>query len=135
MALIEWSDSISVKIKSIDKQHQVLIDMINEFYDLIKTKSSIELIQQLVAKMKKYTVVHFKVEEALFELHNFPYSDEHKKEHQDFVDKVVDLENRLKEGKLIVSFEITSFLKKWLIEHIQGTDMKYTKFLIERGVK
>ena len=108
--------------------------MINEFYELIKTKSSNELISNLIRRMKEYTVVHFTKEENLFKKHNFPYSAEHKKEHQDFVDKVIDLETRFNEGHMIMSFEITTFLKSWLIKHIQGTDMKYTKFLVEKGV-
>lgn len=134
MALIEWSDNISVGIESIDKQHKVLIGMINEFYDLIKIKSNNALIEDLIGKMKRYTLVHFKFEESLFESHNFPYTEEHKIEHQDFVNKVIDLEQRLQDGKLIVSFEVTSFLKKWLLEHIQGTDKKYTNLLVSKGV-
>jgi hemerythrin len=48
---------------------------------------------------------------------------------------VLDLEDRYNNGGLVVSFEITTFLKKWLIDHIQGTDKEYSDFLIAKGVK
>jgi hemerythrin-like metal-binding protein len=135
MALIKWNEQLSVGIESIDKQHQVLVSMINEFYDNISNRSSRELISELIAKMKDYTVFHFNYEENIFKKHNYIKTDAHKKEHDDFVAKVLDLEDRYNNGGLVVSFEITTFLKKWLIDHIQGTDKEYSDFLIAKGVK
>ena len=135
MKLIEWNDKLSVKINSIDDEHKVLIDMINEFYDKIKSKEPVDLILILIAKMKNYTVVHFTTEENYFKKYDYPGYDKHKKEHDTFVNKVIDLEKRVSEGKMIVSFEITSFLKKWLTQHIQGTDQEYIDFLISKGVR
>ena len=135
MALIKWNEKLSVKINSIDDQHKILIDMINEFYEMIGDKSNDELISALIKKMKEYTVVHFSYEEKLFKEYNYSDFEAHKKEHQGFVNKVIDLEKRFNDGKIIMSFEITKFLKDWLIKHIQGTDMKYTKLLIQKGVK
>ena len=36
MALIEWSDDLSVKVKELDVQHQKLIAMINDLNDAMK---------------------------------------------------------------------------------------------------
>jgi len=135
MKLIEWNENLSVKINSIDEQHKVLIDMINDFYEKINNKASNELISELINKMKSYTIVHFGTEEKYFKKYNYPAFKIHKKEHDYFVDKVVDLEKRYNDGKMILSVEITNFLKDWLIKHIQGTDMKYTNFLIQKGVR
>lgn len=135
MALIKWNEKLSVKINSIDDQHKILINMINEFYEMIGDKSNDELISALIKKMKEYTVVHFSYEEKLFKEYNYSDFETHKKEHQGFVDKVIDLEKRFNDGKIIMSFEITKFLKDWLIKHIQGTDMKYTNFLVRKGVR
>ena len=49
--------------------------------------------------------------------------------------KVLDYEERLKDGKFVVSVEITNFIKEWLTKHIMGTDKKYTSFPVEKGVK
>ncbi len=135
MAFINWSEDYSVKIESIDIQHKKLVEMINRFYDDLKSKSNNELIGNLIADMKNYTVYHFTTEENLFKKYEFPEFETHKKEHDDFVNKVIDFEKRFKEGKMILSFEITDFLKKWLINHIQETDKNYSKFLKEKGVR
>ena len=134
MALIKWTKELSVNISSIDEQHKILINMINEFYEKIREKSNNELISDLITKMKDYTILHFSVEEKLFEQYNYADFEQHKKQHDGFIKKVSDLEERFNKGEIILSFEITKFLKDWLINHIQGTDKKYTKFFIEKGI-
>jgi hemerythrin len=135
MGFLQWEDKFSVKIERIDSQHKMLISMVEEFYERINEKSNEDLIGELIAKMKDYTIDHFNTEEALFDKYNYPDAEEHKKEHAEFIAKVADLEKRLQNGKLIISFEITDFLKKWLLKHINGSDKKYSKFLVAQGEK
>jgi len=134
MALITWNESLSVKIPSIDDQHIKLIEMINDFYDHIKDRTNDDNISKLISGMKRYTLMHFNTEEKYMVKYNFPDYLEHKKEHDLFIAKVNDLETKFNEGKIIVSFEITSFLKDWLKNHIMCTDKKYTEFFIKNGV-
>lgn len=134
MALLTWSDKYSVKIPSIDKQHIKLFEMINEFYDELDKKSNHELIKELITKMKLYTQMHFATEEKLFKKHQLPNYMEHINEHRDFIDKVSDLEQKMANGTLILSFEITNFLKTWIKTHILCTDMNYVDFLKSKGV-
>jgi len=135
MAYIKWTDELSVQIPSIDAEHKKLIGIINEFYDGINQKSSREKIADIVAGLKEYTVFHFATEETYMQKHGFPGYEEHKAQHKAFVAKVLDYEERLKDGKFVVSVEITNFIKEWLTKHIMGTDKKYTSFLVEKGVK
>lgn len=135
MAFINWDDSLSVKINSIDDQHKKLVSMINEFYDSILNKASNDGLLKLIAEMKNYTVVHFSHEEKIMKQLNYPDFAEHKKEHDLFVSKVLDVEEKTKNGKLVVSLEITTFLKDWLKGHINGTDKKYTAFFLQNNVK
>jgi hemerythrin len=135
MAFLFWEDELSVSIKSIDDQHKRLIVLINQFYENIKTSSNKELISNLISGMKNYTVFHFKTEEKFLKQFNYPNFEEHKKEHEKFLEKVNALEERFRAGKLILSFEITDFLKKWIRNHIMETDSQYSAFLKNKGVK
>ncbi len=36
MAFIEWSEALSVKVSEIDRQHKMLIKMINDLNDAMK---------------------------------------------------------------------------------------------------
>jgi len=129
MALIEWTEKLSVNIATIDKQHQKLVAMLNEFYDEVTKKSNKELIADLISKMKEYTQIHFRTEEELFAKYSYKDAGAHIQKHNEFIKKVNDLENRFSAGKLVLSFEITNFLKDWLVSHIQQSDKEYAAII------
>src|SRR5271157_3259308 len=108
MATINWTENLSVKIKSIDDQHKKLIDLINGFYDNVRDKSSKEMIFELIKSLKEYTVFHFSTEEKYMKQYGFPGFSGHKIEHDNFVKKVLDFEDRYKNGKLILTIEVTN---------------------------
>lgn len=135
MSYLVWDKSRSVDIPSIDKEHHKLFDMINDLYDHIGKKSNDEIISTLIKEMKLYTLHHFTTEETLFKQFDYPDYEAHKAEHDEFIAKVKDPEKRFNRGRLILSFEITSFLKNRIKNHIKGTDAKYVDFLKSRGVK
>jgi len=135
MALVSWNPSLSVNIQSVDEQHIRLIEMLNDFYDNITSRTNKENMSKLISAMKAYTIEHFTDEERLLETNKYPLFESHKKEHDFFIKKVTEVEEKFNSGRLVLSLEMTSFLFEWLKKHIQGTDMKYSEFLIERGVK
>ncbi len=142
MGVFSWDNSLSVGIDIIDGQHMKMVDMINNFYDEIhriytgESKATLnELRSELIQNMIDYARVHFRTEEEYFEEYNYPDYEEHKKEHDEFTAKVVDLKERFDKGRLILSTEITDFLKDWVIKHIKETDQKYSEFLREHGVR
>ncbi len=135
MAFINWNENLSVKINSIDEQHKKLFELINDFYENIQNRSNNESILSLIIGMKKYTQIHFTTEENYMKKYSYPEYNAHKNEHDKFIAKVSTVEEKYKSGKLIISFEITGFLKDWLKNHIQIEDKKYSDFLIKNGVK
>lgn len=135
MAVIKWNESYSVNIDEIDRQHQKLFEMINEFYENVINHSNEELILKLVSGMGKYVQTHFNHEEELMKKYEYPDFKIHKQQHDTFIQKVTDLENKLNKGIAVISFEITSFLKDWIKNHILTTDKLYSEYLNEKGVK
>jgi hemerythrin len=124
MSRINWDESMRVGVKIIDAQHKTLIDAINSFYEAIGSSSGKDLTLDLLKKMKEYSVFHFNSEEQLLNKHGYPELENQKKEHKSFIDKVDDLDMRLKAGKLVVSLELTSFIKSWITSHIMINDKK-----------
>lgn len=135
MAFLNWNESLSVKINSIDDQHKKLIELINRFYEQVSHRTNDENISILIKGMKEYTQMHFDYEERYMQQFSYPDYTAHKREHDLFIAKVADVEEKFSKGKVILSFEITSFLKDWIKNHIQGSDKKYTDFFIRNGVK
>lgn len=132
MSIISWNNNIILNHKTIDEQHEQLVIMVNKFYELIRRREANPAIMELLKGAIDYTAFHFSHEEDLMRQHRFPDSSAHIKEHQEFVDHVTDCHQRISEGKLVISLEITNFLRTWLVDHIKGTDKKLCDFLAQR---
>ncbi len=132
--LLRWSPSLSVGINSIDSQHKVLVDLINELHLKMQADSGKESIGRALGKLIEYTGTHFAFEEDLFARHGYEDIDAHKEIHRTLVAQVVDFQQQFKSGKADISLELMEFLKDWLINHIKKTDKKYAPFLLSNGV-
>jgi len=135
MALIEWNDSFSVHVAKSDQQHQKLIGMMNDLHDAMKQGKGKGIQGKIINEMLDYTEIHFRMEEELFEKYGYPTREIHKNEHASFVNKVAELKNDLESGHKLLTLEMMSFLSSWWQNHIKGTDMKYSAFFNEKGVR
>ena len=135
MAMINWNDSLSVHVAEIDQQHKKLIEMINELNDAMKVGKGKDVLEKIVNNLIGYTATHFKTEENYFAKFGYPDTENHKKEHAAFVQKVSDFKTGFETGKLAMTIEVMSFLSDWLKNHIMGTDKKYASFFNEKGLR
>jgi len=129
VALIAWSDALSVDDPEIDQQHRQLIDIINTLHEAMLTGKAKRAIGDLIDRLIQYTVKHFQYEEGRMEAGGYPDLIEHKKRHADLVEKVLDIQKKVKSGQQLVEMETLKFLKMWLTEHIQRSDKKYSPYL------
>ena len=134
MALIEWKQDFSVKIKKFDNQHKVLFDIINALYDLIENASDKEELVKLIDNLRLYAERHFAAEERFFDKFDYPESEAHKKEHRMFEQRVMDYKNSVLNDEELDISEILEFLVDWLVIHIKKTDKQYSAFLNSKGV-
>ncbi|MGD8835500.1 MAG: bacteriohemerythrin [Desulfobacteraceae bacterium] len=134
MAYMNWTDKLSVGIEEIDSQHKKLIQMINEFYDGVISDDKIAM-GRLLTSLIDYTISHFATEEKYMKLFNYPGAATHIEEHRSFTDKVSDIKKRFGSGELVLSLEITNFVKVWIIKHVLGIDKMYSQCFISNGLK
>ena len=125
MALIRWDEKYSVNIVAIDTEHKRLVELINKLHDSMRDRKTDQVLGTIVSELVQYTKTHFATEENFLSKNGYPKLNDHKKEHKDFIQKISDFEDGFKNGKLMLSMEIISFLKDWLIKHIQGSDKEY----------
>jgi hemerythrin-like metal-binding protein len=135
MALINWHPSFSINIEEIDKQHQLLVKMINDLYDAMNAGKEKAILEKMIGRLNVYAAMHFAKEEHYFDMFGYPETESHKKEHSDFEEKVLKFENDFNDGSQNLSAEIVNFLGDWLVGHIKGSDKKYALFLNERGIQ
>ena len=134
MAIFEWSDRFSVKVREIDEQHMHLVAMINKLHDAMVANKGRELQQEIVGEMVAYTGFHFATEEKYMRSFGYAGYFEHKAEHEQFASEAAELKARVDRGGLVLSLEVMTLLKEWLQNHILGTDMKYSGLFNANGL-
>lgn len=135
MAYIEWSDRLSVKIKSIDEQHKKLVQIINDLDESISKGVTKKELCELLGGLSRYTIKHFSLEEELFDQYEFRDSQHHKASHKGFVSQLKTMIDKYYGDDIVeMDSDILSFLKSWLINHIMVSDMKYATYLNSKGV-
>lgn len=136
VAFFDWDDAYSVGILSIDRQHKVLIDYINRLgEEMAKTAPDRNMLMYILNGLVGYTNSHFKYEEMLFDLHEYPDTEQHKRTHMKLFDRVAAFKARFEAGDPAVGEELLEFLKDWLNNHILKEDMAYSPHLLERNVR
>ena len=135
MDFVIWNEKYSVKVPSIDEQHKKLVCIINELYSSMKAGKSREQLGKTLEDLVEYTKYHFSYEEKLLEKTGYEDIEEHKKQHNAFADKITTTCKNYESGKMFMSIDICNFLQNWLIQHIQGTDQKYSQILLQHGAK
>lgn len=135
MPLVKWENSFSVNIEKFDKQHQVLLKIINELYDLIDISENRKELRKLIHRLRLYTIQHFTAEEYYFDFYDYPNSNEHKREHKVFIKRVSEYEEASLTGNDEILSEILDFLVHWLVSHIKTADKKYSNFLNKKGIE
>lgn len=80
-------------------------------------------------------MTHFKYEEGLMEQNDYPDFEQHKAQHEKMIKKVKQVLAEYEHEPETAMSNAVNFLKGWLINHINGTDQKYSRYLIDKGVK
>lgn len=135
MAYFIWGPQYFVGVEELNNQHKKLVDIINQLYKAMEDKSNKAALGSVILELINYTKNHFSTEEAFMKKYEYPDYDLHKKEHEAFVQKVSEFYNDFKANKITLSFEISVFLKNWLIKHICTVDRKYGPYFNNKGLK
>lgn len=130
-----WKPEYSVGIDSIDTQHRKLVSLINNLQTAIDYSAGEQFEREALDALVDYTRTHFGYEEDLMQKHCYPSFEPHRAEHHRMIANVETVLESYREDPDAAMQEANSFLKNWLIKHINGTDKQYSQFLIGKGVK
>lgn len=129
----KWLPEYSVGIKTIDSQHQELVNILNRLFIAVSKREGDKAIAGILDALMGYTKEHFRLEERLMQQARYKDFDAHKLEHKKLIEQLDQLcKKHMLEDKPIY-FEMMNFLKTWLKEHIQGVDTRYSSALQEAG--
>lgn len=136
MAFLDWSNDYSVGVAIFDDEHKKLIATINDLYDSIqKGVDDADLIRTSDA-MVEYTLLHCLHEEMYFDDWVYPSAAVHAAAHHKLRDQIFDYRKQIcRMDSRGLAEEMLSFLRQWLVHHIQVDDMAYGVFLHDKGLR
>ena len=108
--LFHWSDDFNVDIQEVDEQHKVLVDLLNQLHHAIMERRGKAASREILDQLADYTRTHFLLEESLMRVLHYPGLEIHKQQHE-----------RL-------PLNCYTFLKMWLIQHINESDKRFGDF-------
>ena len=126
---VEWDNAYSVGNEDIDNEHKIFIKLISHFAEMSKEKNSYQL-KRYVAELKKYAEFHFISEENRMLDSDYPDLLNHKKEHEDLLSSINQMEMKLYIGKATED-DFVYFLVNWFLDHTIKTDVGMAKYLNE----
>jgi hemerythrin len=129
MEKFSWNSSLSVGVNEIDKDHQQLINLLNELIQIIDDEKGNDEVEVVLDELLGYTSWHFRHEERLMQTYGFNGFLDHKNKHADLIEQASGLQEKLKNEGESITIEVIDFLKDWLTKHILGTDMKLGQHL------
>lgn len=129
MAFIIWSEKLSVDIPSIDGQHKMLVNLINQLHDAMLTGKSKEVISDVLARLIDYTKLHFAHEEQCMKQSCYVHLKDHQCQHNELAKKVLQFEADFTAGKTGLTMDVMTFLQQWLNNHIMKSDQSYSELL------
>jgi hemerythrin len=123
----QWDSDLKTGMKSIDDQHQGLVEIINETLQMCfnNQKISESRIKEIYSKLTLYVIEHFENEENLMKFYKIDtrHKDVHYEAHMDFKNNVSQLFSDISLLTDVDKFgEVIEFLIRWLAYHILNMD-------------
>ncbi|MBC8337174.1 MAG: hemerythrin family protein [Rhodospirillales bacterium] len=130
---IQWTNQFIVDEGVIDEDHRTLFGLINKFNEgIIGFRKPEQMIPHLKA-FTEYTQTHFKREEEMQRKSNFPFFDDHRKEHATLIEKLKGLSHKAlaanEDNITNVAVEIAKFLQDWLTGHVIENDLPLKPYM------
>lgn len=129
MALLDWNESFSVGIAAMDKQHHLLVNMLNELHEAMLQGKAQTITGDLLQKLVDFTGYHFIAEEKILKDAGFPTLEAHHKLHEDLCKEVNVFVERYRRGEQMINLHLMNFLRNWLSRHILEEDREYGRWI------
>lgn len=130
MYLFPWDKNFETGLSEVDRQHNHLVSVINEFGELISLNEVNQTdLEKIFSELVSYTQYHFGEEEKLMAEIGVDdrFSNYHQQEHLGFLQDVTLMHQHMNSSGDRSGKELFEFLTNWLIYHIMGTDMSLAR--------
>ena len=132
MPILEWQERFNLGIEQFDVHQQPRVMLLNSSYDNFVQGSPVENLGLILNALIDYAIYHFNAEERWMKDNEYLRFDEHRKAHDAFTKRVVEMQTAFVNGEDNISFETLTFLSGWLSNHILESDADFGRFAAKR---
>jgi methyl-accepting chemotaxis protein len=130
--LVTWGKDLEFGVPSIDNEHKKLMDLANRVYAMVKTVDDPKVLTAAFSELRGYASRHFTQEEEFMVRIDYPETEEHRHQHQIFIERLDALAEDYRTGAPIRGIDVIGLLGSWWQSHIKGSDGKVAVFAAAR---
>jgi hemerythrin len=127
-----WSEQYAVGVESIDDEHKELFAAVGKIKEAMTRSAEQAETVELLQKLASATGKHFADEEALMRAAKYPGIELHVANHRRLVQKIDAFVARHKRIGAPMDEHAWSFLRDWLVYHIENDDLRLGNWLQDR---
>lgn len=126
---------MSVGVAELDEEHKQLAAMLNELGHAVNENHGEDILEKILSELIAYKEKHFKHEEDLFHQTGYPDAQAHIQEHKELTRGIENLQAECRLGPTsLLASKVLAFVTSWLMNHLIGTDKKFTAHLNANGI-
>jgi hemerythrin len=131
VALLQWSDSLSVGYPAIDEQHKELIRRISGLLGAMRVGQGKAELESVLDFLGAYVVEHFGDEQKLMQRFRYPGYAAHKALHDAFINDVTALRRDLVANGPTAAgaIQVQRRVVDWTVSHIGQVDQQLAAYL------
>jgi diguanylate cyclase (GGDEF)-like protein/hemerythrin-like metal-binding protein len=126
-----WDKQFETGLPEVDKQHHILVDLINHFGELLTKNEDIshDEIETVFGELAAYAQYHFQEEENMMQREGLDscFFEKHKNLHNVFLQELTQMHEGVSPQQQDTAKSLLKFLIYWLAFHILGTDQSMAR--------
>jgi hemerythrin-like metal-binding domain len=134
--MIQFTPDLMTNVEIIDQQHKALIECINEIVAMGVEAAGKEKIEKSLLFLGNYVIKHFHDEEEVQLQVGYPKYEQHRREHQDFVEnyKAFVADYRERGPSIDFMLRLNRAVIRWIVQHIQDSDLDLAYYIRENNL-
>lgn len=123
---VEWSDTFSTDIVSVDRQHQELLLLTQNLLEVLNDEStSVKKKQAVFQDLVVHALAHFDYEERVMRNIHYPGLARHRREHDDLRREIHTMTDMVLQGEGMKDWKgLVSLVQVWVLRHIVSSDTR-----------
>ena len=127
---LPWRDSFKLGIRSVDNDHRMLFELVNNFERSVRKKESTARVTNTLSALEDYVAEHFAREEKYLAAAKYPMTQAHHALHQNLKQDLDFYKRSYVSGpESFNTAEFLGFLRDWLKDHILSDDQAYVPWV------